>query len=109
MALKRRVEKTYSLQEMLSIISEDFIKYGSTVDIDNPIHHYVLSPTCFTGSKGDDSRWLMCDSRTNRDGDVVDDELPLFYGATILEAVTKCFVARKEWEQPVVLDGALKF
>lgn len=90
MALKRRVEKSYSLQEMMEIISRDFIQNVSS-------RHYILTPTCFKGQKHDADRWLMCDSRAISENGGGTDELPSYFGHTIIEAVTKCFNDRKNW------------
>ena len=81
MALKRRVEKSYSIEEMMEIINEDFImKSGHS-------RHYIIGNTCFTD---DSEKYLVADLRyANTD---FDDLLPTYYGHSILEAVTKCFL-----------------
>jgi hypothetical protein len=88
---KRRKEKSYSLDEMFALINDNFI--SSSESENTP--HYVVSPTCF---KDIEKNWLVCDSRsTGHDND--DDsegKLKLYYGKTIIEAVTKCFVDFKK-------------
>ena len=90
MALKRRIEKTYSLEEMFFIINKEFINFHSKTG--DPIAHYVISPTCF---QDEDKVWLVYDSRYNVDNDDdndIEDKLGVYYGKTIIEAVTKCFI-----------------
>tara|TARA_R110002051_G_scaffold315870_1_gene394785 strand:+ start:1366 stop:1650 length:285 start_codon:yes stop_codon:yes gene_type:complete len=88
MALKRRVEKSYSLDEMFTIINKKFINRKS--DDISKIPHYVISPTCFE-TKG--KEWLVADSRDSEYfNHRKEDELGVYYGSTIIEAVTKCFL-----------------
>lgn len=93
--LKRRVERSYSLDEMMTIVNRHFIgnEKDRPADIE-PIRKFGIEPTCFP----DEDRWLVTDTRANHylGEAVVHDPplLPCYYGATILEAVTKCFLDR---------------
>jgi len=94
MALKRRVEKSYSVDEMFELINKQFIIFGNHDSVDT--RHYNLSSTCFQGEKGIKDRYIMSDSRDNQeDIENIDDLLPVYYGSTIDEVVTKCFIDRK--------------
>jgi hypothetical protein len=93
MGLKRRVEKSYSIEEMMNIINNDFIIKGISDHGDESQRIYVISSTCF---QKDSKRFVMCDSRDN---DTANEEgwegtnlLKPYYGATIMEVITKCFV-----------------
>ena len=91
--LKRRVARAYSIDEMLFLINYDFIESGRSGKMkQGHTPHYVIGPTCFAGLE---KRWLLADSRDEIDGDVVEDELDSYYGSTIEEAVTACFIDRK--------------
>tara|TARA_R110000744_G_scaffold170914_2_gene289258 strand:- start:2839 stop:3159 length:321 start_codon:yes stop_codon:yes gene_type:complete len=93
MGLKRRVARAYSIDEMLFLINYDFIESGRSGKMkQGHTPHYVIGPTCFAGLE---KRWLLADSRDEIDGDVVEDELDSYYGATIEEVVTACFMDRK--------------
>jgi hypothetical protein len=93
--LKRRVEKSYSLDEMMYIVNKHFIEQDKARPANyNPIRRFSIESTCFD-NKND--RWIVCDSRSNNsEVGIAHDPplLPSYYGATILEAVTKCFVDR---------------
>lgn len=89
MGLKRKVKKTYSIDEMINIINKDFI-HNTAASAGGFI--YVLSSTCF---QDDNKRFIMCDSKDNES--CRDDEcnyVKPYYGKSILEAVTRCFVDR---------------
>jgi hypothetical protein len=99
MALKRKIAKTYSIEEMMYIINKEFINNGENNR--ESIKHYVISPTCHTGLMQFSHKWLLCDSRehddNNNDENLSDQLYPSFYGSTIFEAVNKCFMAKSEW------------
>lgn len=104
MALKeRKIRKEYSLDEMMAVVNLTFITEGSGANI-APLH-FVITPTCLGGVK---SLFLVCDSRENQDWDEEpDDLLPCYYGATLKEAITKCFDDRANhnvtpWNDAVV-------
>ncbi|MGK0464834.1 hypothetical protein [Clostridium sp.] len=83
---KRRKEKSYSLDEMFAVINDNFI--SSSESKNTP--HYVVSPTCF---KDIEKNFLVCDSReTGNNVEDYEGKLEFYYGKTIIEAVTKCFV-----------------
>jgi len=94
--LKRRVEKSYSLDEMMYIINKRFIETRSNRPLDyKPIRRFGIQPTSF---ENDEDRWLICDIRSiSSEGGIAHDPplLPTYYGSTIQEAVTKCFLDRK--------------
>tara|TARA_R110000796_G_scaffold181330_1_gene297896 strand:+ start:38616 stop:39047 length:432 start_codon:yes stop_codon:yes gene_type:complete len=100
MALKRRVEKNYSLDEMMYIINKHFIEQEKNRPSDiEPIRKFSIEPTCF---KGDVQRWIVCDSRsTSSEVDHIADLLPTYYGSTILESVTKCFMDRANHDKKI--------
>ena len=85
MELRRRVEKSYTIDEMMIEINKEFI--GNSIVED--ARHYIIGNTCFTD---DSEKFLVADLRY--DADPVVNLLPTYYGNTILEAVTKCFVDR---------------
>tara|TARA_R100000541_G_scaffold13397_1_gene22364 strand:+ start:3529 stop:3819 length:291 start_codon:yes stop_codon:yes gene_type:complete len=94
MGLKRRVKKTYSVDEMLAILNKDFTKHGRNADSYDPT--YSISTTCFEDDK---QRFMLIDSRTDRhtvEDKPITDELKPFYGSTILEAITQAFSYRQK-------------
>jgi hypothetical protein len=80
---KRKEEKSFSIDTMLAFVNYDFIHSPPSENT----RHYVISPTCFVEKE---KRWLLCDGRA--DDRSYNDLLPEYYGKTITEAVTKCFL-----------------
>ena len=93
MGLKRKAARAYSIDEMLFLINYDFIERGRSGQLNEAGDHpyYVLGPTCF-GSK--DRQWIICDSRDNTENTDIDNLLEVYYGSTIEEVITKCFIDR---------------
>ena len=93
MALKRREGRSYDVDEMMSMLNKEFIERG-TGGADEDSIVYVISSTCF---QDDNKRFLVCDSRDNNSKqDEGTGWLEPFYGANIIEAVTKAFVNKNK-------------
>jgi len=89
MALKRKTEKKYGLDEMFFMINHKFITEQRSQDVSiSTIPHYTLSPTCFENTN---KRWLMSDGRDLPEDEECMDRLPDYYGATIIDVVTETF------------------
>ena len=88
MALKRKTEKKYGLDEMFFMINHKFITEQREQDASVSIPHYILSPTCFENTN---KRWLMSDGRILPEDEESIDKLPDYYGATIIDVVTETF------------------
>lgn len=89
MELKKRIIKSYSVSEMMTILNKDFIGYGGAYK------RYVLLTTCFNN---DEDRFAMVDSRfaikirVDEHSEQNDpDFLQSFYASTMEEAVSKAF------------------
>ena len=93
MGLKRRAARAYSIDEMLFLINYDFIERGRRGHLNEAgdHHYYVVGPTCFSSK---DKKWIICDSRDNTENKDIDDLLEVYYGSTIEEVITKCFMDR---------------
>ena len=92
MGLKRKAARAYSIDEMLFLINYDFIELGRAGKlIKGSCPHYVLGSTCFSSK---DRKWIICDSRDNTEDTDIDDLLEVYYGSTIEEAITRCFMDR---------------
>ena len=93
MGLKRKAARAYSIDEMLFLINYDFIESGRAGKMkDNENYsYYVLGPTCFSCQ---DRKYMMCDSRDNTENTDIDGLLEVYYGSTIEEVITKCFMDR---------------
>lgn len=93
MALKERIKvKVPPIDEMMKEINRNFIEKGRDVGAREAPRHYVIGVTCF---EDENTRFLVCDSREE---DIEDNRLPFYYGSTILEAVTKCYLDPKNHE-----------
>ena len=93
MGLKRKAAKAYSIDEMLFLINYDFIELGRAGKlIKGSCPHYVLGSTCFSSK---DRKWIICDSRDNTEDTDIDDLLEVYYGSTIEEVITRCFIDRE--------------
>tara|TARA_R110002049_G_scaffold25856_2_gene90400 strand:+ start:739 stop:1029 length:291 start_codon:yes stop_codon:yes gene_type:complete len=92
MALKtRKKRKEYTIEEMIKIVNLRFITEAAGSDV--VPSHFTIGSACFEGEI--DKIFIMCDSRENSyDPNQWDNMLPTYYGATILEVVTKCFEDR---------------
>lgn len=93
--LKRRIEKSYSLDEMMFMVNRRFIEQDKNRPSNyDPIRKFSIEPTCYDNEA---DRWVVCDSRsTSSENGIAHDPplLPTYYGSTILEAATKCFLDR---------------
>ena len=80
--------------EMMTIVNKRFIKQEKDRPSDyDHIRKFGIEQTCFP----EENRWLVTDTRRSISEDVIDYDpplLPCYYGATISEAVTKCFMDR---------------
>ncbi len=87
--------KKLSIDEMLSYINRDSIASDQ-----NPVD-YVIG-TCKHTIHSDGKIFLLTDCREHLDPDHEDwswgEELPPFYGKTIREAVSKCYISLKQEE-----------
>jgi len=93
--LKRKVEKSYSLDEMMYIVNKNFIENARNRPSDyDTVERFAIEPTCHDR---DEDRWIVCDSRATNAAAAIAHQpklLPTYYGKTILEAVTRCFLDR---------------
>ena len=103
MGLKRKAARAYSIDEMLFLIIERGRNGQLSEGVDHP--YYVLGPTCFNNN---DRKWIICDSRDDHENSDTEYLLEVYYGSTIEEVITKCFIDRANhsiYRADAKLDG----
>lgn len=87
MELKRKRAAPYTIEEMMTILNKDFID-DTTGGYKNKARAYVISSTKF---KYIDKKFVICDDQEDSQNE--NPPLTPYYGSTIMECVSKAFIA----------------